>query len=84
MTLLFVALSLGHDVIGELLWSQILSKLAPLLELEWLVLDHAGIRLELESLFSRLDGWIVVEHVVSACFSNEINFIYYGSFDRIY
>lgn len=84
LTLLFVALCLRHDVICELLWSQILSELAPLLELERLVLDQVGVRLELESLFSRLDRWIRPEHVVSACFSNEINFIYYGSFDRIY
>ena len=77
LTFLFVALGLGHDVIGELLWAQMLTELTPLLELQRVVLDQVGVRLELEGLFSRLDGWIRLHHhLVSACFSNEINFIY--------
>ena len=82
LTFLFVALGLGHDIVGKLLWAQTLAELTPLLELQRVVLDQVGVRLELEGLFSRLDRWI--HHLVSACFSNEINFIYYGSFDRIY
>ena len=62
LTLRFVALSLSHDIVGELLWAQMLAELTPLLELQRVVLDQVGVRLELEGLFSRLDRWIRLHH----------------------
>lgn len=58
LTLFFAALSFLHDVIHELLWSQIFSELASLLELQGAVVDEASVWLELERLFSRLERWI--------------------------
>ena len=72
MTLIHAALGLFHDVVAELILSQTVSKLSPLLECQRVVLDQTGVRLKLESLLSGLDRLIEILHTCAqVVFSNE-------------